>query len=268
MPLAPIDPRPTKVSPGAALTGEAATAQETATARETGTVRETATAHEFGTIGGGAVPDAGAPRASTLQLGIVVGMIVAYAALSHYSESTPDSKGLGAGLSIGPIVLIGAVLVWRWAAPLVAAACIAGGGALLYHYWPAIKTHFEWADLFEQSGAYALVAVGFVRSLTGGRMPMCTQLADRLHGPLEPVEIAYTRRATFVWAALYVLLAAAIVVLFFVAPLKVWSLFVNFATFGLIGIVFVTDHAIRRRVLPRKPGTGMWAALRQSLTGS
>jgi hypothetical protein len=32
--------------------------------------------------------------------------------------------------------------------------------------------------------------------------------------------------------------------------------------------VFVTDHAIRRRVLPHKPGTGMWAALRQSLTGS
>jgi uncharacterized membrane protein len=96
----------------------------------------------------------------------------------------------------------------------------------------------------------------------------CTQLADRLHGPLTSMEVAYTRRATLVWTIFYGSLAAAILVLYFVAPLRIWSLFVNFGTFGLIGFVFVTDHALRHRLLPRRPGGGILAALRQSLTGS
>jgi uncharacterized membrane protein len=49
-------------------------------------------------------------------------------------------------------------------------------------------------------------------------------------------------------------------------PLRLWSLFVNFGTFALIGVVFFTDHGIRRYLLPRRPG-GLFAALRQSLTG-
>lgn len=215
---------------------------------------------------GGASPDA--PRASLLQLSIVAAAFIAYALLSHYSESVPDAKGLGAGISIGPIALIGAVLVWRWTSPPVAVACIGLGCWAVFHCWTFLETHFAWADLLQQCGAYALLAVGFARTLAGGRVPMCTRMADRLHGPLERVEVSYTRRATAVWALFYGLLAAAIAVLFFAAPRPVWSAFVNFATFALIGIVFAVDHAIRRRVLPRKPGTGMVAALRQALAGS
>jgi uncharacterized membrane protein len=201
-------------------------------------------------------------------LSIVAAIFIAYALLSHYSESMPDARGLGAGITIGPIVLIGAVLLWRWMPPLLAAACIGLACLVIFHYWTFLETHFAWADLLEQCGAYALLAVGFARTLYGRRMPMCTRLADQLHGPLEPVEVAYTRRATAVWSAFYGLLATAIAVLFFIAPRTVWSAFVNFAAFGLIGVVFAADHAIRRRVLPRKPGTGMVAALRQALAGS
>ena len=199
---------------------------------------------------------------------IVAGFIGGYTLLSHYSNSNPDAKGLGAGLSLGPILLIGALLLWRWTPPLVSASIITLVGASLYSYWPFFEENYEWADLAQQCGAYALVAVSFARSLFAGRQPMCTQLADRLHGPLTPVEIAYTRRATIVWTIFYGSLAAAILALYFLAPLRIWSLFVNFGTFGLIGLVFVTDHALRHRLLPHRPGGGILAALRQSLTGS
>jgi len=65
----------------------------------------------------------------------------------------------------------------------------------------------------------------------------------------------------------YAVLAATILALFFLASARLWTLFVNFATYALIGAVFLADHAIRRRVLPPRPG-GLLAAIRHSLTGS
>lgn len=206
-------------------------------------------------------------KSSVWQMAVVVTLIVGYAALSHYSNSVPDVKGLATALSIGPIVLIGGVLLWRWSHPLLAAPLLAIVGVLLFHYWPLLTRYYEWSDLVQQFAAYALVSLTFARSLFGGRVPVCTQMTDKLHGPLTPVEIAYTRKATAAWTIFYALLAAAILILFFVAPLRIWSLFVNFAAFGIIGVMFIADHTLRRRVLPHRPG-GILAALRQSLTGS
>ena len=206
-------------------------------------------------------------KSTVWQLAVVLTLIVGYAALSHYSNSVPDAKGLATALSIGPILLIGGVLLWRWSHPLVAAALLAIVGVLLFHYWPLLTRYYEWSDVIQQCAAYAVVSLSFARSLVGGRVPVCTQLSDKLHGPLTPVEIAYTRKATVAWTVFYALLAAVILILFFTAPLRTWSVIVNFGSFGIIGLMFIADHAIRRRVLPHRPG-GILAALRQSLHGS
>jgi uncharacterized membrane protein len=202
-----------------------------------------------------------------LQLAALAALIIGYAALSQYSASSPDAKGLGAALSVSPVLVIGLILAWRWTRPAVAVAIAAATGALLYRYWPAIERNYEWADLVQQCGAYGLVALGFARSLFAGRIPLCTQLAEKMHGQLTAAEIAYTRRATEAWCVFYVLIAVAILVLFLCVPLSVWSLFVNFATFGLIVLMGVADHAIRRRVLPRHPPGGILAVLRRALLG-
>jgi uncharacterized membrane protein len=91
-------------------------------------------------------------------------------------------------------------------------------------------------------------------------------MADRLHGPLTPVEIAYTRRATEAWALFYSLIALAILLLFFSVSIRLWSLFVNFATFGLIALMAIADQAIRHRVLPRHRH-GILAAIRRAVLG-
>jgi uncharacterized membrane protein len=200
------------------------------------------------------------------KLAVVTAFIAGYALLSHYANTAPDAKGLAAGLTIAPILLIGAVMLWRWTHPLLASSIFALVSVLLVYYWPLLTKYYEWADMAQQCGAYALVSLGFGRSLWGGRVPLCTQLTAKLHGPLMPAEIAYTRWATLAWTLMYALLAVVILVLFFVVSLRLWSLFVNFVVFGLIALMFLADHAIRRRVLPRRPG-GTLAALRQSLTG-
>jgi uncharacterized membrane protein len=206
-------------------------------------------------------------RAKQLQLTAVAAIVIGYAALSHYSASAPNAKALGAVLSVAPVALIGVILVWRWTRPLVALLMAILLCACLYRYWPVVMTNYEWADLAQQCGAYALVATSFARSLFGNRVPLCTQLSDKLHGPLTPVEITYTRHATVAWAVFYTLLATAILILFFAVPLRAWSLFVNFAAFGLIVLMGLADHAIRLRVLPRRRDGGILAAIQRALIG-
>jgi uncharacterized membrane protein len=194
-------------------------------------------------------------------------LIVGYAALSHYSASSPDAKGLGAALSVGPVLLIGLILAWRWTQPLTALLIAAVSCTLLYRYWPAVERNFEWGDLVQQCGVYGLIAASFARSLFAGRIPICTQLASTMHGTLTPAEIAYTRRATVAWVVFYVLTTVAILVLFFATPLRVWSLFVNFGVFGLMIVMGIADHALRRRMLPRHPAGGILTIIQRALIG-
>jgi uncharacterized membrane protein len=208
-----------------------------------------------------------APHLRPRQLAVIAALLVAYAALSHYSNSAPEAKGMGAGLSIGPIYLLGTVMLWRWTRPLIAIIGAAGAGALMYRYWSVLKGNYEWSDLVQQCGAYTFVALSFGRTLFAGRVPMCTRLAAELHSPLAPAEVAYTRHATFAWAVFYFLLAAAILILFFAAPVRIWSLFVNFATFGLIGLMSVVDYTVRHHVLPRRPRVGIVALAQRILIG-
>ena len=203
----------------------------------------------------------------SFKFAVVAALVIGYAVLSHYGNSSPDAKWLGAALSLAPVLLIGALLAWRWAPPLVAASITALGAVLVFHFWSAFERNYEWADLVQQCAVYALIAGSFGRSLCAGRIPLCTQLAAKLHGPLTPQEVTYTRHATTAWTVFYALTAALILALFFLASLRVWSLFVNFAIFGLIALMCLVDHAIRRKVLPPRPGLGILAALRQSLIG-
>lgn len=207
------------------------------------------------------------PAPGRRQVLVLAALVLGYAALSFYSDWTPDARGLAAGLAVGPVLAIAVFLLWRWLHPTAAVICGGLAVGLLYTFWPAIERNYPWADLAQQCGAYALVALAFGRSLRARRKPLCTQLAETMYGTLTPLEIAYTRRATAVWTAFYVSLSGAILAVFWLASQRVWSLFVNFGTFGLIILAGVVDHAIRRRLLPRHPSGGILQVIQRSLLG-
>ena len=212
-----------------------------------------------------AVNPAAGVRPSRTQICLVGGLLLAYALLSHYSESGGAPRGFGVVLSYGPVVLISVVLAWRWTRPWIALIGAALAGAAIFHYWEFLERHYEAADLVQQCGAYGLIALSFAHSLF--RVPLCTRLAQELHGALDSREIAYTRVATTVWAVFYLLIAAVIAVLYFAATQRTWSLFVNFGTFGLIGAACLVDYLLRRWLLPRRPGDGVLTMLRRALVG-
>jgi uncharacterized membrane protein len=197
-----------------------------------------------------------------LQLAAISAFVVAYAGLSHYGNSVAKTHDLGLGLALGPVLTVGLLLLWRWAHLWVALLGAAASAVLLRHYWPVLEKNFSVVYLLQEGGFYSLMAASFGLSLLGRRVALCTQLADKLHGPLTPQEVLYTRRVTAAWALFFTLITAATLSLFVFAPLRIWSLFANFCVLPLTGLMFVAEYAVRRRALPQVPRRGILAAVR------
>jgi uncharacterized membrane protein len=197
-----------------------------------------------------------------LQLAAIIVFVFAYAVLSHYGNSVAKTHTLGIGLAVGPVMTVGLLLLWRWTRLWVALPAAATAAVLLRHYWPVLEKNFSVVYLLQEGGFYSLMAASFALSLVGARVALCTQLADKVHGPLSAQEVLYTRRVTAAWALFFVLITAVTFGLFVFAPLRIWSLFANFCAVPLMGLMFVAEYAVRRRVLPQVQRRGILAAVR------
>jgi uncharacterized membrane protein len=197
-----------------------------------------------------------------LQLAAVVVFFIAYSVLSHYSNLSSEARDLSAGLALAPMLTLGIVLLWHWSGVLIAVLAAAAAAFLLQRFWPLFTENFSIVYLLQQCGFYAIMAFTFGRSLLKGRVPLCTQFADRVHGPLSALELRYTRNVTVAWVIFFLLNMAVTFVLFEFAPLRIWSLFVNFFSLPLILLMFAAEYAVRCRVLPPGPRSGLMATLR------
>jgi uncharacterized membrane protein len=197
-----------------------------------------------------------------LQLAAVVLVFLAYSATSHYSNLNPQARDLAVALALAPMLTFGLVLVWRWSGawPVFAASAVVG--LLLRFSWPLLLQNFSIVYLTQQAGFYFLMAFTFARTLRAGHVPLCTQFADKVHGPLSALELRYTRDVTIAWTVFFAVNLAATFVLFAFAPLRAWSVFANFISLPLILLMFVIEFAVRRRVLPKVQRNGLMATLR------
>ena len=201
-------------------------------------------------------------QAPRLQIAAVVLFFIAYSVLSHYSNLNPQALDLRTMLALAPMLTLGLVLLWRSSGALIALPAAAVTAYLLRAFWPALTQNFSIVYLVQQAGFYSIMAFSFGRSLLTDRVPLCTQLADRVHGPLSPLELRYTRSVTVAWVIFFLLNLAATVLLYRFAPLRIWSLFVNFCSLPLILLMFVAEYLVRRRVLPQVQRSGLIATLR------
>jgi uncharacterized membrane protein len=188
-------------------------------------------------------------------------LLIAYALLSHYSN-THASRGLGAALALAPLLAAAFALLWRLTSPPIALLGAAVVAALLYDGWALFERNFSIVYLLQECGMYGLLAFGFGHSLLPPEVALCTRLADRLHGPLSPREVRYTRQVTAAWSAFFTAITLVIILLYALAARAVWSAFVNFIAIPLIALMFVVEYAVRRRVLPRSYHSGIMATVR------
>jgi uncharacterized membrane protein len=197
-----------------------------------------------------------------LQLAAVVLFLIAYSVLSHYSNLNPQAHDLRTVLALAPMLTLGLVLLWRWSGALMALLAAAAAAYLLRAFWPLFAQNFSIVYLLQQAGFYSIMAFTFGRSLRKGSIPLCTQIADKVHGPLSALELRYTRQVTVAWVIFFLGNVAANFLLFEFAPLSVWSVFVNFCSLPLILLMFAAEYVVRRRVLPQVQSSGLIATLR------
>jgi uncharacterized membrane protein len=186
----------------------------------------------------------------------------------HYSNSHPSAKPLGAVLAIAPLLAVGLGVAWRLTYRLAAIALILLLGALVFILWRTVKGNYPLVYLLEDLTLYSVLGLAFARSLAGDKVPLCTQWATLVHGPLPAVVERYTRRVTAGWAIFFALLVAASAALYMWTSLTAWSAFSNFVTLPLIALMFVSEYALRHRVLPPSHRTGLLRSVRVFLDAS
>jgi uncharacterized membrane protein len=201
-------------------------------------------------------------RQAARRYGWVALLLIGYAILAHVSNSSPGAKPLGAVLASAPPLVLGLGLAWRSAYRLVALLLAVLLAALIFTHWQLLERNYSLLYLIEDVGLNALLSMTFARSLARGRVPLCTSWAALVHRPLPELIARYTRKATAAWALFFALIAALSLILYQWAPLRVWSAFSNFVTLPLVGLMFIGEYAVRRRVLPPSQRTGLWTSVR------
>jgi uncharacterized membrane protein len=102
------------------------------------------------------------------------------------------------------------------------------------------------AAALSHGALYLSVLLLFGLSLRPGREALVSRLARRVEPCPIPVLIAYARGVTWLWAGFGAAQLAVSALLLAVAPLPVWSAFVNVLDAPLVGLVFASEYAVRR----------------------
>lgn len=127
----------------------------------------------------------------------------------------------------------------RWVVPL--AVLLTGGTA-----WAARSG----IDLNAMAGlphalAYSALLFGFGYSLMPGREAVLTRVVQAARGPLPPELVAHTRRVTFAWCCFFAAQLLASLLLYLLAPIEVWSFFINVLNLPLILLMFLAELVYR-----------------------
>lgn len=194
-------------------------------------------------------------------------LLPAYLVLAHFAGSRQSPQlAVLALAALALLVLSGPLLHrrrWAWPALIVTALLLAVLARSAYALLPLLLVPVLFV---------ALIAYWFARSLRPERVPLITRAISALYAAdsLSPRHREYGRRLTLAWALLLGGIALIDLTLALIAvpdgllaafgaraPVQVshaqWSLFANFANYGLIGLFLLIEFQWRKRVFPERP---------------
>lgn len=205
------------------------------------------------------VSDAGHDMSTWIIAGTLA---VAYAVFAHYASAMTDVGAWAILLAGAPmlLVVIGFARDSRWGVLVIALAAAAAG--VLAWLWPTLHNPAGWLYFLQHVGINGALALLFGRTLAGGRQPLVTVFASVVHEEMTPELIRYTRQVTVAWTAFFLACAGLSAVLFFFAPIEAWSVFANILTLPLVGLMFLAENEVRKRVLPKRDHVGLKATVR------
>jgi uncharacterized membrane protein len=173
-------------------------------------------------------------RAAGLALALAYPFAVHYAVLSGRAAPALALLAGLAGYVMAMLLPIGPRV--RWLLPLAASAL-------------ALTAPDAGNRLFDVPPILIPIALCwlFGRTLVKGRTPLISRFAELEQGGALTAELArYTRRLTWVWTLFFIALAAVSAWLAASGDRVAWSWFTNFASYLLVGALFLGEYAYRR----------------------
>lgn len=194
-------------------------------------------------------------------LGIAL-LVLGYSLLAHFTNQSSRYAHLGALVAIAPAVLIALVVAARSPQRIAVLALIGGVGMLLVWQWPLLTRHVGLVYWLQYTSMQLMLCGMFARTLIGQHKPLCTHFAELVHAPLSPRHVVYSRQVTVAWSLFFAGMALVSTMLFFLAPLTIWSVFANFLTWPLVAAMFVVEYWVRKWRMPELRNTHILDAVR------
>jgi uncharacterized membrane protein len=118
--------------------------------------------------------------------------------------------------------------------------------ALTTAIWRLSPSGIDVSSAIPHALAYLSLLTVFGASLAPGRKPIITVLAEASRGTLPPALLRYTRRVTWAWCLFCAAQLAVSLLLLLLAPVTVWSAFVNLCNLPLLAAMFCGEFAWRK----------------------
>jgi uncharacterized membrane protein len=193
---------------------------------------------------------------------LAAGLTLAYAIFAHYASVVADVGAWAILLAAAPMIVVGFAFAResRWGA-LFLALTVSALTALAW-FWPNLHNPVAWLYFLQSVSANVMLGLIFWGSLGARRKPLCTVFASAVHDEMTPELLRYTRQVTLAWSLFFLSSALLSLLLFFLAPIETWSLFANILSWPLIGVMFLGENEVRKRVLPPRDHVGLRATVR------
>jgi uncharacterized membrane protein len=208
-----------------------------------------------------AEPNEAARRSQAAKIAVAVLGVLGYEGIVHWTAVHAVDFRAGPLLALAPLLLLVCAIVWRKsrAAGLLSVLLVSVGVIEL-----ASARQLDLKPFYPAPhiAIYLLLLWFFGRTLRRGREPLVTRIARHEHGILPPEIARYTRQVTWAWCAFFALMAAASVLLFAFAPLRVWSWFANVLNIPLLLLMFVVEYAFRLLRFPDFTHASFFTAIR------
>lgn len=196
-------------------------------------------------------------------------MIVTYAMLVHHVNASGQASILGAVLALLPIFMLIITVAIKATSRTAGIGLLLISGIASWLAFPFIKQHTGFVFWVQDIGLLLVLLMTFGWTLQKNHKPLCVHFAEMINGGELPAEHErYAHKVTVAWVAFFAIMMITSTLLFFMAPLAIWSFFVNFLTLPLVALMFMVEFMIRRRVLSDLPTGHILDAVRAYLNKS
>ena len=192
----------------------------------------------------------------------IAAVCAAYPVLAHLAAADPSPDLLDAAVAVVPLVALALVLAWRSPQRPTMLLLCGVGGILLFLASGWLVQHYNWVFLLQHAGMQILLGLAFGRTLRAGQIPMVSRFATLIHGPLSPALTRYTRQVTWAWTLYFSVQSALSLLLFWFAPVTIWSTFANLLNLPLLILMFSAEYAARLFLLAPSDRAGPLDAIR------